>query len=56
MKSTSQTTECIACRSKNVSLVPMAFMAAQAEFPICVTCATDLERVFAGDSEELEER
>ena len=50
MKSTSQTTECIACRSKDVTLVPMAFMAEQAQFPICEVCAPYIERVFGDPS------
>jgi hypothetical protein len=46
MKSTSQTTECIACGSKDVTLVPMFFMAEEAQFPICETCVPYVERVF----------
>ncbi len=50
MRSTSQTTECIACGSKEVTLVPMAFMAELAQFPICEACAPYLERVFGDPS------
>lgn len=50
MKSTSQTTECIACGSKNVSLVTMAFMAEAAQFPICEDCEPYIERVFGDPS------
>jgi hypothetical protein len=46
MKSTSQTTECIACGSKDATLVPMSFMAEQAQFPICGACAAYIERVY----------
>src|SRR6185369_2872943 len=42
-----QITECIACGSKDVSLMLMGFMADEAQFPICGACAPYLERVFA---------
>jgi len=50
MKSTSQTTECIACGSKDVTLLPMGFMGEMAQFPICGTCAPYISRVFGDPS------
>ena len=50
MKSTSQTTECIACGGQEVALVPMAFMAEEAQFSICAAYAPFLERVFGDPS------
>lgn len=46
MKSPSQTAECIACGRPEVTLVPMHFMAEEAQFPICDACGPYIPRVF----------
>jgi hypothetical protein len=51
MKSISQTTDCIACDSKDVSLVTMCFMGdPDAKFPISHSFAPYLRRVFTDPS------
>ena len=50
MKSTSQTTNCIACGSAEVFLESMWFMAEDARFPICTVCSAYMDRVFRDPS------
>lgn len=46
----SQTTECIACGSRDVALVPMHFMGEQAQVPVCGACEPYFEKVFEDSS------
>ena len=47
MRTTSQTTQCIACGGPEVTLQSMHFMSEEGRFPICGACALYLERIFA---------